>query len=112
MGCADGVGTGRFPSSSRLRLDAVTHKLRKSTELPLMKNITLAVNENVLEKVRRYAVSRDTTVNAIVREHLEQIAKNQDRLKQVVAELRKPSENSQAELGPGYKWSREDCYGH
>ena len=30
-----------------------------------MKNITLAVNEDVLEKARRHAVSRDTTVNAI-----------------------------------------------
>ena len=68
-----------------------------------MKNITLAADEDVLEKVRRYAVSRDTTVNAIVREHLEQIAKNQDRLKEVVAELTKLSENSQAELGPDYK---------
>ncbi|SDR46060.1 hypothetical protein SAMN05519103_03437 [Rhizobiales bacterium GAS113] len=75
-----------------------------------MKNITLAVDEDVLDKVRKYAVSRDTTVNAIVREHLEQIAKNDDRLKQVVAELRRLSENSTAELGPGYKWNREDCY--
>ncbi|MBV9740938.1 MAG: hypothetical protein JOZ30_14980, partial [Hyphomicrobiales bacterium] len=54
--------------------------------------------------------SHDTTVNAIVREHLEQIARNEDRLKQVVAELRRMSETSTAELGPGYKWEREDCY--
>jgi Family of unknown function (DUF6364) len=75
-----------------------------------MKNITLAVNEDVLEKVRKYAVRRETTVNAIVREHLEQIARNGDRLKQVVTELRQMSESSTAELGPRYKWKREDCY--
>jgi hypothetical protein len=75
-----------------------------------MKNITLAVDEDVLDKVRKYAVSHDTTVNAIVREHLEQIAKNADRLKEVVAQLRRLSENSSAELGPDYRWKREDCY--
>jgi Family of unknown function (DUF6364) len=75
-----------------------------------MKNITLAVNEDVLEKVRKYAVRRETTVNAIVREHLEQIARSDDRLKQVVAELRQMSESSTAELGRSYKWKREDCY--
>ena len=48
--------------------------------------------------------------NAIVREHLEQIAKKDDRLKQVVAELRRMSENSTAELGPDYRWKREDCH--
>ncbi|SED83206.1 hypothetical protein SAMN05444161_4136 [Rhizobiales bacterium GAS191] len=75
-----------------------------------MKNITLAVDEDVLDKVRKYAVSHGTTVNAIVREHLEQIARNGDRLKQAVAELRRLSENATAELGLDYKWNREDCY--
>ncbi|MBV9568477.1 MAG: hypothetical protein JO172_10090 [Hyphomicrobiales bacterium] len=45
-----------------------------------------------------------------MREHLEQIAKKDDRLKQVVAELRRMSENSTAELGPDYRWKREDCH--
>ncbi|MBV9754569.1 MAG: hypothetical protein JO188_18765 [Hyphomicrobiales bacterium] len=75
-----------------------------------MKNITLGIKDDVLEKIKKYAVRRETTVNAIVREHLEQIAKNDDRLKQVVSELRQMSENSTAELGRHYKWKREDCY--
>jgi hypothetical protein len=75
-----------------------------------MKNITLAVDEGVLTKVRRYAAHRNTTVNAIVRDHLERIARNQDRRKQVIAELKQMSEKSTAELGRGYKWNREDCY--
>ncbi|MBV8767503.1 MAG: hypothetical protein JO094_01285 [Hyphomicrobiales bacterium] len=75
-----------------------------------MKNITLGIKDDVLEKIKKYAVRRETTVNAIVREHLEQIAKNDDRLKQVVSELRQMSENSTAELGRDYKWKREDCY--
>lgn len=75
-----------------------------------MKNINLAIDDAVWDRVRRYAASRDTTVSAIVREHLEQIAKNEDRLKQVVGELRRMSQTSNAELGPDYKWNREDCY--
>jgi plasmid stability protein len=75
-----------------------------------MKNITLAIDDDVLEKVRRYAASHDTTVNALVRDHLAQIAKNTDRLKQVVAELKQMSETSSADLGPDYKWRREDCH--
>lgn len=75
-----------------------------------MKNITLAIDDAVWDRVRRYAASRDTTVSAIVREHLEQIAKNEDRLKQVVAELRRMARKSTADLDPDYKWNREDCY--
>ena len=75
-----------------------------------MKNITLAIDDGVLDKVRKYAAKHETTVNAIVREHLEQIAKNNDRLKQAVEQMRRLSENSTARLGPDYKWNREDCY--
>lgn len=75
-----------------------------------MKNITLAVEDGVLSKVRRYAALRNTTVNAIVRSHLERIARNEDRRKQVIAELKEMSENSSAELGVGYRWRREDSY--
>jgi hypothetical protein len=75
-----------------------------------MRNITLAIDDDVLEEVRRYAAGHHTTVNAIVRDHLAQIAKNADRLKQVVAELKQMSETSSAQLGPDYKWKREDCY--
>jgi hypothetical protein len=75
-----------------------------------MKNITLAIDEGVLNKVRRYAAHRNTTVNALVRDHLERIARNEDRKKRVIAELKAMSEKSTAELGADYKWNREDCY--
>ena len=35
-----------------------------------MKNITLAVEENVLDEARRYAANRKTTVNGLVRDFL------------------------------------------
>jgi hypothetical protein len=74
-----------------------------------MKNLTLAIDEKVLEKVRRYAARRDTTVNAIVREHLGRIARNDDRAREAIRELREMSDRSDAEIGP-IAWTRDDLY--
>ena len=75
-----------------------------------MKNITLSVDENVLMQVRQYAVARNTTVNGLVRQHLEQIARNQDRARVAMRELREMSEKSEARLGPDYKFDRAATY--
>lgn len=76
----------------------------------MTKNITLAVDETVLAEARRYAAEHGTTVNGLVREHLQQIARSRSRAKQIVAELRALSEKSTARLGPGYRFSREETY--
>jgi antitoxin component of RelBE/YafQ-DinJ toxin-antitoxin module len=75
-----------------------------------MKNITLAVDENVLADARRYAAARGTTVNALVRSHLEQLARHEQRVKDAIRELREMSENSEGRLGPDYRWNREELY--
>jgi hypothetical protein len=64
-----------------------------------MKNITLAVEDKVLEGVRQYAARRNTTVNALVREHLSRIASEDDRLAQARVRLRELAENSTAMMG-------------
>lgn len=74
-----------------------------------MKNITLAIEENVLAAVRRYAAIRNTSVNAIVREHLGRIARDQDRSREAIRELREMSDRSSAEIGP-VTWTRDDLY--
>ena len=74
-----------------------------------MKNITLAVDERVLAKVRRYAANRNTTVNALVRQELERIAGNEDRVGQAMRELRKMSDRSNASIGP-ITWTRDDIH--
>lgn len=76
-----------------------------------MKNITLAIDDDVLDAARLYAAKNKTTVNALVRLHLEQIARNENRLKQAMAELRAMSETTSARLGPGYRFDREATYG-
>lgn len=74
-----------------------------------MKNITLAVDERVLAEVRRYAATRNKTVNGLVREHLEQIARNENRAREAMRELREMSDRSAAEVGP-VTWKRDDLY--
>ena len=71
-----------------------------------MKNITLAVDEATLDQVREYAAKRRTSVNALVRLHLEQIARNENRAKRAMMELRAMSDRSKAELGP-ITWTRD-----
>ena len=74
-----------------------------------MKNITLAIDENVLADARRYAVEHDTTVNALVRQYLEQIAHGNARARQAMRELREMSDRSAAEIGP-ITWTRDDLH--
>jgi hypothetical protein len=75
-----------------------------------MKNITLSVEDEVLREARKYAAERETTVNALVRDYLSRlIAQERDSAK-VREELAQLSDESEARLGPDWKWSREDAY--
>lgn len=74
-----------------------------------MKNITLAIEEDVLDAVRVYAAKRQTTVNAIVRDELARIAKADDRKARARRRLLELAEHSTAQMGP-VTWKREDLY--
>ena len=71
-----------------------------------MKNITLAVDEAVLATVRRHAAERNSTVNALVREYLSNLAAHHDRAKQSRVRLRELSKQSRAQLGRK-TWTRD-----
>ncbi len=75
-----------------------------------MKNITLAIDEKILDEVRVYAAQRRTSVNALVREHLESLVHGQDRAREAIAELRRLSETTQARLGPEFRFERDDSH--
>lgn len=75
-----------------------------------MRNLTLSIDERVLSEVRRYAADRGTTVNAIVRDHLTQIATQEDKAAKARRELVELAKKSQARLGSDWKWNREDAY--
>ncbi len=74
-----------------------------------MKNITLSIDETILDDVRVYAAKRGTTVNALVREYLNSVAKLEDRKDRARRRIRELSEKSTAEVGP-VSWKREDLY--
>lgn len=75
----------------------------------MAKNITLAVDEDVLDRVRKIAVDRKTTVNGLVREYLERLALQQDRAAKARQRLLELAAESTAEVGP-ITWTRDDLY--
>jgi hypothetical protein len=74
-----------------------------------MKNITLSVEDKVLEAARRYATERDVTVNGLVREFLGNIAGRQTRARKARARLRQMSEESPARIG-ARRFTRDDLH--
>lgn len=79
-----------------------------------MKNITLTVDEETLKAARIYAAEHDTTVSALVRQYLAELAREKsargaaERAK-IGEELVALSERSPGRLGD-WKWNREDIY--
>jgi hypothetical protein len=75
----------------------------------MTKNITLAIDESVLEEARIYAAKRNTSVNGLVRDFLEGIAKQEDRTERARRRLRELAERSTLEVGE-VTWKRDDLY--
>ncbi|HEY1273053.1 MAG TPA: hypothetical protein VGF08_13755 [Terriglobales bacterium] len=74
-----------------------------------MKNITLSVDDEVLAGARRHAAERNSTVNALVREYLTNLAQHQDRARRARVRLRQLSKQSRGRLGKK-TWTREDLH--
>jgi hypothetical protein len=74
-----------------------------------MKNITLAVDEAVLDEVRIYAAKRNTTVNGLVRDFLTRLAEQEDRTVRARRRLRELMDRSTLEVGP-VTWTRDDLH--
>ena len=74
-----------------------------------MKNITLSVDDDVLSAVRRHAADHNSTVNALVREYLTNLAAYDSRANRARARLRQLSKQSQGRLGQK-TWSREELH--
>ncbi len=74
-----------------------------------MKNITLAVDDEVLVEVRKYAAAQGTTVNALVRDALRRLADRARDQQQSWDELFHFSDEAKPEVGP-ITWKRDDLY--
>ncbi len=75
-----------------------------------MTNVTLAIEDEILKKVRKLAVERNTTLTALVRESLRQLAAREDlRTEELIAELRASFNAVDMKVG-ARTWSREDLH--
>jgi hypothetical protein len=74
-----------------------------------MRNITLSVDEKVLAVVRRHAAERNSSVNALVRDYLTNLATQEDRADNARAHLRELSARSPGRLGKK-SWTRDNLH--
>ncbi len=75
-----------------------------------MKNITLAIADDVLEKVRVVAAQRKTTVNAMVRDFLIELSTADERRERARAELLELMRTSKGRLRADYEFDREESH--
>jgi len=75
-----------------------------------MKNIMLAVEEDVLERARLVAAEQKTTVNAMVREFLADVAGQDERLEKAREGLRELMRNSKGRMRADFKFNREETH--
>jgi hypothetical protein len=75
-----------------------------------MTNLTLTVDEDILRVARIKALERGTSVNALVREYLRQLA-GRSAAAEGIAEFFAATRGSGAGSGPeGRSWSRDELY--
>lgn len=75
-----------------------------------MANITLSVDDNVLQEVRQIAARKKTSVNALVRDHLTRLADQEGRQAAARKRLLELADRSTGRMGPDWKWNREEIY--
>ena len=74
-----------------------------------MKNITLSVEEDVLQEARKIAAERSTTVNALVRAHLTDLVRQKKRTRDALKRMRELAEQGGMEVGTK-TWTRDDLH--
>lgn len=75
----------------------------------MTKNITLAIDEDVLDRVRVAAAKQKTTVNGLVRAYLEQIAMAEDKKSRFQRRVKALRARTKFEVGP-VTWTRDDLH--
>ena len=78
--------------------------------MPAMKHVKLDLDDDLLKAAEAYAAKYDTTVDAILRDYLARIVTQSDRAAQARKELVELAKKSTLDLGPGWKWNREELY--
>ncbi len=74
-----------------------------------MRNLTLAIDENLLRKARLIALNRDTSVNQLVRDYLTDLVHKQDHRRVALARLKRQMANHRVRVDGG-SWTREELH--
>ena len=73
-------------------------------------NITLSVDEEIVKKVRKIAIDKDTTLTAMVRDYLTRVASSDAATRKAdAAKLMETFEKVSRDMGPR-TWTREELY--
>ncbi len=75
-----------------------------------MKNITLAIDDKILNKVRIVAAHKRTTVNAMVRNFLAEVAGRDEQLAETRKQLLHLMDTSEGQMAPDWKFDREETH--
>jgi hypothetical protein len=74
-----------------------------------MKNVTIALDESLLREARRVAADRGTTLNAMLREFLEELTERESEAVKARRRIVELCRRSRAEVGPR-TWSRDELH--
>jgi hypothetical protein len=74
-------------------------------------NLTIVVDDGTLKKARMRALEEDTSVNAVLREYLEEYAGRRREQVEAARRIIEASRESRSGSGPGGReWKREEIY--
>ena len=74
-----------------------------------MKNVTLSIDEKVLREARRIAAQRSTSLNALVRQYLEELTQRESRAEEARRRILELCRASRAEVGTR-RWTRASLH--
>ncbi len=75
----------------------------------MAKNITLAVDDELLERFRLHAAQRKTSVNALLRRHMEEAVGLEERRRSAIAQMLKLGRETKARIDMS-GWDRAASY--
>ncbi|HSF17789.1 MAG TPA: DUF6364 family protein [Vicinamibacteria bacterium] len=74
-----------------------------------MKNLTLAIDEDILRAARKLALERNTTVNQLVRDYLASLANQNDQRRAARERILRIIKDKRVDVGD-VTWGREELY--
>jgi len=75
-----------------------------------VKNITLAIDDDILDRARLVAAQKQTTVNAMVREFLAEVGKREDKVAEARRQLLHLMDTSEGRMAPGWSFDRDEAH--